>query len=75
MQHAGFVERTAHPSDRRAVVVRLSEPGQSLIADWGADREHGTALVLGGIPADDLVVFSAVLDQVLARLRAAYPVN
>jgi len=75
LQHAGFVERTAHPSDRRAVVVRLSEPGQSLIADWGADREHGTALVLGGIPADDLVVFSAVLDQVLARLRAAYQVN
>ena len=75
LERAGFVERTAHPSDRRAVVVRLSEPGQSLIADWGADREHGTALVLGGIPADDLVVFSAVLDQVLARLRAAYQVN
>ncbi len=75
LQRAGFVERTAHPSDRRAVVVRLSEPGQSLIADWGGDREYGTAQVLGGIPADDLAVFSAVLDQVLARLRAAYEVN
>jgi DNA-binding MarR family transcriptional regulator len=75
LERAGFVDRTAHPSDRRAVVVRLSESGQSLIADWGADREHGTAQVLGGIPADDLAVFSAVLDQVLARLRAAYQVN
>jgi DNA-binding MarR family transcriptional regulator len=75
LERAEFVERTTHPSDRRAIVVRLSEPGQSLIADWGADREHGTAQLLGGIPADDLAVFSAVLDQVLARLRAAYEVN
>jgi DNA-binding MarR family transcriptional regulator len=70
-----FVERTAHPGDRRAIVVRLSEPGQSLIADWGAERARGTVQVLGGIPTGDLAVFSAVLDQVLARLRAAYRVN
>ncbi len=75
LEHAGFVERTAHPSDRRAVVVRLSQSGRSLIADWGADREYGTAQVLGGVTAGDLAVFSAVLDQVLARLRAVYPVN
>jgi DNA-binding MarR family transcriptional regulator len=72
LERAGFVERTAHPSDRRAVVVRLTGPGQSLIADWGADREQGAAHLLGGIPAGDLAVFSAVLDQVLARLRATY---
>jgi DNA-binding MarR family transcriptional regulator len=75
LERAGFVERTAHPSDRRAVVVRLSESGRSLIADWGTDRESGTAQVLGGIPAGDLAVFSAVLDTVLARLRAAYHVS
>jgi DNA-binding MarR family transcriptional regulator len=75
LEHAGFVERTAHPRDRRAVVVRLSHSGQSLIADWGADREYGTTQVLGGIPAGDLAVFSAFLDQVLARLLAVYPVN
>jgi DNA-binding MarR family transcriptional regulator len=72
LERAGFVERTAHPSDRRAIVVRLSAPGQSLIADWSTDREHGTARILGGIPADDLAVFTAILDKVLARLRAAY---
>jgi DNA-binding MarR family transcriptional regulator len=72
LERARFVERTAHPSDRRVTVVRLSQPGQSLIADWRADREHGTAQLLGGIPIDDLAAFSAVLDQVLARLRAAY---
>src|SRR5262245_53092941 len=75
LQRAGFVERTAHPSDRRAIVVRLTESGQTLIANWSADREHGTAYVLSGIPTDDLAVFSAVLYQVLARLRATYKVT
>ena len=75
LEQAGFVERTAHPSDRRAIVVRLSEPGRSLIEEWGTDREHGTAQLLGGIPIEELAVFSAVLDQVLGRLRAAYQMN
>jgi DNA-binding MarR family transcriptional regulator len=75
LQRAGLVERTAHPSDRRAVVVRLSETGRSLIAGWGADRETGAAQLLGAISADDLAVFSAVLDEVLVRLRAAYQVS
>lgn len=70
LQAAGLVERTAHPTDRRAVMVGLSERGRSLIASWGADRERGTAQVLGGIPADEIAVFSAVLDRILARLRA-----
>jgi len=72
LQRAGFVERTAHPSDRRAIVVRLSGPGQALIADWGTDREHGAAHLLGDIPADELAVFNAVLDRVVARLRTSY---
>ncbi len=72
LQAAGFVERTAHPTDRRAIIVRLSEQGQSLIAGWGTDRDHGTAQVLGGIPAGELAIFSAVLDRVLAQLRATY---
>jgi len=70
LQAAGFVERTAHPTDRRAIMVRLSEQGQLLIAGWGTDRDHGAAQVLGGIPAGELAVFSAVLDRVLAQLRA-----
>ena len=71
LERAGFVERTAHPSDRRAVMVRLTASGRSLIAGWSTDRASGTAQVLGGIPDADLAAFSAVLDDVLARLRAA----
>lgn len=71
LQGAGFVERSAHPTDRRAIMVQLSEQGRALIADWSADRTHGTTQVLGDIPAADLATFSAVLDRVLARLRGA----
>jgi DNA-binding MarR family transcriptional regulator len=72
VQRAGFVERTAHPNDRRSIVVRLSESGQALIAGWGADREYGTARLLAGISTGDLGVFSAVLNKVLGRLHTAY---
>jgi DNA-binding MarR family transcriptional regulator len=72
LEAAGFVERTAHPGDRRAVLVRLSERGRSLIADWSVDRKRGTAQLLGAIPVDELAVFSAVLDRILGHLRAAY---
>jgi DNA-binding MarR family transcriptional regulator len=72
LERAGFVERTAHPSDRRAIVVQLSEPGRSLIEGWSSDREQGTTQLLAGNTDDELAVFSAVLDRVLVRLRAAY---
>jgi DNA-binding MarR family transcriptional regulator len=71
LQQAGLVERTAD----RAAAVQLKESGRSLIADWGADREQGTAQLLGGIPAGDLAVFGSVLELVLDRLRGAYRVG
>jgi DNA-binding MarR family transcriptional regulator len=73
LQTAGFVERAPHPADRRAIVVSLSGLGQSLIASWGAERTQGTMQLLGDTSADELAVFSTVLDRVLVRLRAAYP--
>ena len=72
LEQTGFVERTKHPDDRRAIIVRLSAQGRTLIQSWSTDRAHGSAQLLGGIPSGQLTVFGAVLDQVLARLRAAY---
>jgi len=72
LERAGFVERTKHPSDRRAILVRLSGAGRTLIESWSTDREHGGTQLLGGIPAEQLTVFGSVLDAVVARLRAAY---
>jgi DNA-binding MarR family transcriptional regulator len=73
LEQTGLVERTAHPSDRRAILVRLSDAGRALIADWSADRRYGMAKLLAGVTTDDLAVVSTVLDLILTRLRAAYP--
>jgi hypothetical protein len=50
----------------------LSVQGRKLIEDWSSDRESGRAQLLGGISANQLSVFSRVLDKVLTRLRATY---
>lgn len=69
LEGAGFVARSGHPTDRRAVLVSLSERGRKLAAGWGADRDHGTARLFAGTSEAELATFARVLDRVLARLR------
>lgn len=71
LEAAGFVARSAHPTDRRATVVSLTAQGTTLVADWHRDRDHGTAHLLGDTSAADLKTFVSVLDRVLGGLRAA----
>jgi len=69
LENAGFVARTRHPTDRRAVLVSLTTRGQTLAAGWGVDRDDGTARLFAGTSSADLATFAAVLDRVLAALR------
>src|SRR5262245_3906948 len=69
LETAGFVARSAHPTDRRATVVSLTERGTRLVADWHRDRAHGAEHLIGETSAAELTVFVTVLDRVLAHLR------
>jgi DNA-binding MarR family transcriptional regulator len=71
LEAAGFVARSAHPTDRRATVVSLTPQGTTLVTDWHRDRDHGTAHLLGDTSAADLTTFVTVLDRILAGLRGA----
>jgi DNA-binding MarR family transcriptional regulator len=71
LEAAGFVARSAHPTDRRATVVSLTQQGTTLVTDWHRDRDHGTAHLLGNTSAAELTTFVTVLDRVLAGLRTA----
>jgi DNA-binding MarR family transcriptional regulator len=71
LEAAGFVARSAHPTDRRATVVSLTQRGTTLVTDWQRDRDHGTAHLLGDTSAAELTTFVSVLDRVLGGLRAA----
>jgi DNA-binding MarR family transcriptional regulator len=73
LQREGFVARTPHPTDRRAVLVCLTPKGQTLVHSWQRDRDHGTTHLLGETSASDLATCAAVLERVLTNLRATYP--
>ncbi len=71
LEVAGFVVRRAHPTDRRATVVELTQRGKTVVADWRRDRDLGASHLIGNTSAAELTTFVAVLDRVLGNLRAA----
>jgi DNA-binding MarR family transcriptional regulator len=73
LENAGFVARTRHPTDRRAVLLSLTTRGETLAARWRVERDDGTARLFAGISNADLDTFAAVLDRVLARLQTTVP--
>lgn len=72
LQAGGFVARTPHPADRRAVLVALTDRGTTLVSEWRTERDHSAVQLLGGTSAVDLATFVTVLDRVLANLRSTY---
>lgn len=72
LQHAGFVARNPHPTDRRALLVTLTDRGQALAAAWQTDRGQGTEELLGDTSPTELATFTEVLDRILGRLGKSY---
>lgn len=64
---AGVVRRDPHPTDRRAVLVGLTDDGAALGAGLADGQVELAGQLFDGI--DDLPTFTHVLDQVLGRLR------
>lgn len=69
LESADLVSRGPHPTDRRATLVRLTKEGTDLATAWHAERQQGTAALLGDIPKSQLTQFVATLDRVLSRMR------
>jgi DNA-binding MarR family transcriptional regulator len=69
LEHAGFVTRNRHPTDRRAVLVSLTARGRNLVAGWRTDRDSGVARLFAGTPDADIATFATVLDRVLTALK------
>lgn len=47
---AGLIDRTADPSDRRAVVISLSGPGRDVVQAVTRARRDNVARLLGSVP-------------------------
>jgi DNA-binding MarR family transcriptional regulator len=69
LEATGFVERSAHPTDRRATLVTLTREGAAIAEAMAVDERVLAAFLFDGVGADALAGFLAMLDQVVARLR------
>ena len=65
---AGYVERSPHPTDRRALLISLTGHGASVLAVMERQHVELARSLFGGMPQFD--AFVGGLDHVLDRLRA-----
>lgn len=70
LQEDGLVVREAHPTDRRATLVSLTEKGRTVTSALRGGRDELATMVFTDVPADRLDVFTATLTQVTERLRS-----
>lgn len=64
----GWVERRAHPSDRRAVSLYLTEKVEPILAEMGKLVEETQAEALRGINEDERVALMQVLGRIKQNL-------
>jgi DNA-binding MarR family transcriptional regulator len=67
----GFVARERHPTDRRAIVVALTDRGRRASAMLHAEQQECASMLFGHIAPEELGAFVASLDRVLDTLRTA----
>jgi DNA-binding MarR family transcriptional regulator len=73
LQAAHFVTRDAHPTDRRATLVNLTEHGSTTVSAWSAEYDEFAATLFTDLTTPELTSFVTALNRVLARLRDAAP--
>ena len=65
----GWVERLSDPSDRRALIVRITPGGKQWFDRMAVEHEKWLLQLLGGLNAREM----AQLHELLGRLRKAIP--
>jgi DNA-binding MarR family transcriptional regulator len=68
LETTGFVRRTAHPTDRRAVVIVLTPKGQKSVARLQSEMTEFAKLLFGTLAGSDLGTFQRILDDVGTKL-------
>lgn len=69
LQSHGYVERRPHPTDRRALLVTLTDLGRRTMTAMESDRQHAAARLTADRTGEELEQFGRTLDIVAARLR------
>ncbi|MCL2535765.1 MAG: MarR family transcriptional regulator [Nocardiaceae bacterium] len=69
LEQSGHLRREAHPTDRRAHIVTLTERGRTDAGHVQHLRERTAQELFGGVPETDLDAFVRVADVLIARRR------
>jgi DNA-binding MarR family transcriptional regulator len=69
LESHGYLERRPHPTDRRALLVTLTDLGSQTMARMAADREQAAAQLLSDLSDSQLDQLRQALDTVAGRLH------
>ncbi|HEY5981121.1 MAG TPA: MarR family transcriptional regulator [Microlunatus sp.] len=69
LQLTGYVERRPHPTDRRAVLVSLTEVGRTTMATMAREREQLAADLVGDLDPQQLESLAEDLSRIAERLE------
>lgn len=69
LEESGHLRREAHPTDRRAHLVTLTERGRTDAGRIRHLREQAAQDLFDGVPAADLDAFVRVADVLITRRR------
>lgn len=75
LEETGFVRRTAHPTDRRAVVIVLTPKGQKSFARLQSETTEFARLLFGNLSESDLKTFQSILHDIGAKLTELAKTN
>ena len=70
LEESGYVLRQPHPSDRRAIIVSLTELGVRTMADMESEHRALSTTIVADLAEDDVARLEQSLGMVIGRLRA-----
>lgn len=68
LESQGLIIRQASPSDRRQIIIRLTEEAKQLSADYARVSGEMAAIFYNGLSEDEIIRFERILDRILANL-------
>ena len=73
LQAKGLIERERHPTDRRAVLIALTDQGRALLPRIRPVFGHVTGQLLEGFTREEIIQLTGMLERMLGNLRDAFP--
>lgn len=73
LEASGHVRRGAHPTDRRATLLTLTDRGSQVAEELRRDHQRLAEQLFAGIAERDAEGFLVTTEQVLSRMSQAQP--